>query len=196
MNLLDKIKSILNIDSGESKPTNRTAASDGSSYESNSSDPSGNGTVDTESDSADTEAKTGSPRETLTEVEEAEADADDASSETVVTPDADTEPGNEVNSEPDTQTEAETEAEAQTEMGTETDTDAQTDTEATSDAETIESEPVNVIKGVGATYAERLGEADIETIDELAAADPDALAEETEISAKRVERWVGRAERR
>lgn len=214
MNLLDKIKSILNIESGESKHTNGTATADVSSYESNSSDASGNGTADTEDDSSDTEAEPA--RETLAEVEEAEPHPDaseehtvDGGGEAVATAGVDTESGSETDARSETQTDADTATdvdadagvvETQTDEGAETDEEAesepQTDTETASEAETIDSEPVNVIKGVGATYAERLGEAGIETVDELAAADPAAVADETNISAKRIERWVGRAEHR
>lgn len=218
MNLLDKIKSIFNIESGESKHTNGTATADVSSYESNSSDASDNGAADTEDDSSDTEAEPA--RETLAEVEEAEPHPDaseehtvDGGGEAVATAGVDTESGGETDAQPETRTDVTMDAdtttdvdadagvdETQTEEGAETDEGAeaepQTDTETASEAETIDSEPVNVIKGVGATYAERLGEAGIETVDELAAADPEAVADETNISAKRIERWVGRAEHR
>lgn len=59
-----------------------------------------------------------------------------------------------------------------------------------------DSEPVDVIKGVGATYAETLGEEDIESVADLASADPETLSEETGISLKRIERWIGRAQHR
>lgn len=213
MNLLDKIKSILNIDSNESKPANATATTDVSSYESNSSDPSGNGTVDTKPDGktsdtndetdAETETETDADDETDTtqipEVEEAESEPDPSEDgETVVTAGADTESG----SETETKTNAGSNAEAAT-SGVETETET-TDTEPAPEMDTgtdtetdaVESEPVDVIKGVGTTYAERLGDVGIETVDELAAADPSALADETDISAKRIERWVGRAEQR
>lgn len=200
MNLLDKIKSLLNIESDESRPTDRTASTDVSSYESNSSNPSGNGTVDTKSDSEETDAQSETDP-TIPEVEEAESDPDvpedhaDDGSETVVTAGANTDPGGES----DVETDAETVSDADTgEKLVENEPETNDTEPATENAETdaIESESVDVIKGVGATYADRLAGAGIETVDELAAADPAAVAQETEISPKRIERWVGRAEHR
>lgn len=50
--------------------------------------------------------------------------------------------------------------------------------------------PVTEISGVGDAYAERLGAAGVETIGELADADPSALAAKSGISEKRVSTWV------
>jgi predicted flap endonuclease-1-like 5' DNA nuclease len=69
-------------------------------------------------------------------------------------------------------------------------------TESDPEEPETDGEPVDVIKGVGSAYAETLGEEGIESVDDLAAADPEMLAEETGISAKRVERWIGRAQHR
>ncbi|UPM42445.1 helix-hairpin-helix domain-containing protein [Halocatena salina] len=204
MNLLDKIKSILNMGNEESKPADTTATSDVSSYESNSSDPSGNGTVDKKSDAEPTGAPSETDSTRVPNVEKAETDTDISANHT---DDGETEAATAVEAESKTKdTEPETDStqpetdnnEPETE-----DTEPQTDdggspseTNGASTAEVVESEPVDVIKGVGTTYAERLGEAGIETVDELAAADPEAIAGETDISAKRIERWVGRAEHR
>ncbi|PSP75462.1 hypothetical protein BRC81_15680 [Halobacteriales archaeon QS_1_68_20] len=54
-------------------------------------------------------------------------------------------------------------------------------------------EPTDTIKGIGSTYAERLSAAGIETVSDLAAADPATVAEEADISESRLERWVQRA---
>lgn len=64
--------------------------------------------------------------------------------------------------------------------------------EADVDPETAD-EPTDVVKGIGATYAERLTEAGIETVGDLAAADPAEVAEEADVSESRLERWVQRA---
>ena len=58
------------------------------------------------------------------------------------------------------------------------------------------TEDVDVIKGVGPAYAERLGEAGVDTVADLATADADELAAETDLSAKRVSGWVEQAKNR
>ncbi|MEF8882909.1 MAG: helix-hairpin-helix domain-containing protein, partial [Halapricum sp.] len=57
-------------------------------------------------------------------------------------------------------------------------------------------EPTDVIKGIGSTYADRLSEAGVETVADLATSDPETLAEEAGISESRIENWVGRAKHR
>lgn len=53
--------------------------------------------------------------------------------------------------------------------------------------------PVTEISGIGPAYAERLEGAGITSVAELAAADPESVAAETDLSAKRVRRWVEQA---
>ncbi|MFB6071814.1 MAG: helix-hairpin-helix domain-containing protein [Halobacterium sp.] len=65
-----------------------------------------------------------------------------------------------------------------------------------SEDEAADGEPVSVVKGIGPAYAERLEEAGIHTVDELADADPEDVAERTDLSAKRVGRWVENAQDR
>lgn len=67
----------------------------------------------------------------------------------------------------------------------------QTDADADSDSENADS--IESVKGIGETYAERLRDADVETVDELAEADVESLGDETDISEKRLERWIDRA---
>ena len=57
-------------------------------------------------------------------------------------------------------------------------------------------EPTDVIKGIGSTYADRLADAGVETVADLAARDAGALAEETDISEKRLGTWIERAKYR
>lgn len=52
---------------------------------------------------------------------------------------------------------------------------------------------VESLEGIGSGYAEQLREADIETVDDLAAADADSLADEVDASADQVDDWIDRA---
>lgn len=81
--------------------------------------------------------------------------------------------------------------------------DEPTGADAAEPAETTEPVPeapedghehVESISGIGPAYAKRLGDAGIESVAELADADADALADETGVSAKRIRRWIERAE--
>lgn len=67
--------------------------------------------------------------------------------------------------------------------------------EAAAGAESAEAsdEPVQTIKGIGPSYAERLADAGVETVADLAAADAVELADETDIGEGRVSGWIERA---
>lgn len=175
MGLLSKLKSLLGVGDGA---------------------PSRSGDVDVTVEREPSEVRAGSERavtEAAADVrddgaagEEADVDAGDAATETG----AETaEAGAET---------AETEAET-AETGAET-----TETEAeTAEAGAAEpaadgpaAEPVDAIKGIGPSYAGRLSELGVETVGDLAGRDPEALAEETGLSAKRIDRWVQQAEAR
>lgn len=58
------------------------------------------------------------------------------------------------------------------------------------------SDPVDVIDGIGPAYSDRLHSVGIETVADLAAADPQAIAADTDLSPARVERWIDRASNR
>jgi predicted flap endonuclease-1-like 5' DNA nuclease len=81
-----------------------------------------------------------------------------------------------------------------------TDADAESDAEAAPESESdtepdAEPEPDDLtdIKGVGPAYADRLNDAGVTTFAALADADPDDLGAETDLSPKRVGRWIDRA---
>jgi len=59
-----------------------------------------------------------------------------------------------------------------------------------------EDESVEVIKGIGPAYAERLANAGVDSVADLAAADVSVLAEAVDLSEKRVGRWIDRAQER
>lgn len=81
-------------------------------------------------------------------------------------------------------------------VGETIDTESEED-EATSVA-TAESdgERVAEIKGIGPAYAGRLEQAGVETVADLADADADELARETDIAATRIQNWIDRARSR
>ncbi|PSQ33722.1 hypothetical protein BRD05_08165 [Halobacteriales archaeon QS_9_70_65] len=57
-----------------------------------------------------------------------------------------------------------------------------------------EAVSVEEVSGIGPAYAERLSTAGVDTVGDLLAADPEKLADSTDISAKRIGRWQDRAE--
>jgi len=90
-----------------------------------------------------------------------------------------------------------TDADVGTDAGDDADDDdTESDEDAASEAEPdAEPEPDDLteIKGVGPAYADRLNDAGIATFAALADADADELAAETDLSPKRVGRWIDRA---
>ncbi|WP_276257576.1 helix-hairpin-helix domain-containing protein [Haloglomus litoreum] len=57
-------------------------------------------------------------------------------------------------------------------------------------------DPADTVSGIGPAYASKLADAGVETVGDLAAADPAELAEQTDISEKRLSRLVERAAER
>lgn len=57
-------------------------------------------------------------------------------------------------------------------------------------------ESPEVLDGIGPAYADRLADAGVETVADLAAADASGLAEEADVSESRLERWIERAKSR
>ncbi|MFC3478486.1 helix-hairpin-helix domain-containing protein [Halobacterium litoreum] len=68
--------------------------------------------------------------------------------------------------------------------------------EAEPETDADDGESVSVVKGIGPAYADRLEDAGVETVADLAAADVDELAEAIDLSPKRVGRWVENAQNR
>ena len=58
---------------------------------------------------------------------------------------------------------------------------------------TDDERDVRTVKGIGPAYADRLSEVDVDTVSDLLAADPEAVAEGTSVGAGRVETWQERA---
>lgn len=72
------------------------------------------------------------------------------------------------------------------------DTDVEIE-EAEPDREPDTGEPVDVIKGIGPAYADRLAEAGVHTVADLRDGDAAELAVATDLSEKRISRWIDRA---
>lgn len=70
---------------------------------------------------------------------------------------------------------------------------ASTDTTDATERSGPGSEPTNAIKGIGPTYSERLGEAGIETVADLADADPETVADAAKAGESKAMSWVERA---
>jgi len=66
---------------------------------------------------------------------------------------------------------------------------AATEAETETDDET-EAPEIDVINGIGPTYADRLRDADIETVDDLRAAAVERVAEIAEVSESRAREWI------
>jgi predicted flap endonuclease-1-like 5' DNA nuclease len=101
----------------------------------------------------------------------------------------------------DTQTEPETDG-TQTEPETDgTQTEPETDgtqTEPETDDESVDevAESVEAVTGIGPTYGERLADAGIGTVAELAETEPDEVAEVAEVSESRATDFVRKARER
>ena len=90
---------------------------------------------------------------------------------------------------------AETESETVEAVEAESETvEASTSDSGTAEAtETTDGDPVEQITGIGPAYGERLEAMGIETVEDLAGADPAAVADETSVGEKRATTWIDRA---
>jgi predicted flap endonuclease-1-like 5' DNA nuclease len=73
---------------------------------------------------------------------------------------------------------------------------ADADAESADEESRVHSEAVDVVKGIGPTYADRLSEAGVETVADLAEADAADLAERADVPEGRVENWIEQAKAR
>ena len=195
MDILQKIKSLLGLGSNGSEPgeTETTV------------------TVERESDDLGDEPVDG---ETPDEDEEIESDDDEAAEpydDEAAEPDDDeatksdddeaAEPDDDEAAEPDDDEAAESDDDEAAEPDDDEEAEPDDDEAAESDDDE-EVEPddgvedgdsVELIKGIGPAYGERLATAGILTVDQLAAADPGEVAEEASVSENRASTWIERA---
>jgi predicted flap endonuclease-1-like 5' DNA nuclease len=179
------------------------------------------GTDTATADESEADAEEGAEADAVAEAEEgAEPEADAVAAETdaaastgtLVDEEAGKEPAEVVSSpgtddegavdadEPDTDDTAETAATPEDEAATEAAGEAAVETPGEpgepkdEEADEADGEPVETLKGIGPAYGERLGNAGIETVADLAAADAADLAAEIDVSEKRVTGWIDRAQ--
>ena len=194
MSLLDKLKSLLGLGSSDEEPRQDVGVTvERTVGESESADEDTEQTGDVEDEPDEATADEDGASETDGAAEDDSIDDDalideaepDEEGETVDAESTD-DPGAEAES-----------AEADVDEDLE-DVDAEEDPEdADADEEptrpTTDTDELEDIKGIGPAYAERLGEAGIESIAELADADPAEIAADTGLSESRVENWVEQA---
>jgi len=177
MALLQKLKSILGLggsdrDSGERREVGVTVEREGGDRSGAGADAGdGTGTAAT-SGGADSTAETDGPRTDAAGAVEADEPAtEDTADAATADPDDDA-------------------TEEAADAGEEHD-------EETADGdEPTEGDDLEDIKGVGPAYAQRLRDAGVGSVAELADADADELAAETDLSANRIGNWIEQAEAR
>lgn len=182
MGFLQKIKSVLGLDGATSSDTHRSGDVDV--------------TVEREPSTEDEDAVKGTDTSS-----HSETPADDTTEEAVVA-EGESDTGESAAVIDEAETDADTDAdETDTDEAADDDTEAEAD-EAEDDAADEEADdaepdgstdPVTELNGIGPAYAERLSGQGIETVGELAVADPEAIAAETDLGAKRVADWVEQA---
>jgi predicted flap endonuclease-1-like 5' DNA nuclease len=121
----------------------------------------------------------------------------DTSSERAVTEPADTTPSGSTATEPSIDESASEGTTDQTADAAESITAAEsepTDETTTADGDSEgAATSVAEISGIGPAYSERLESIGIETVEDLATAEPDEIASQTDISIGRVSNWIERA---
>ncbi|MDG5776961.1 helix-hairpin-helix domain-containing protein [Haloarculaceae archaeon H-GB2-1] len=211
MGLIERLKSALGLGSASSRDGSRSERSDASTVGVRvEHEP------DTEPDTASEDAVKGTETSD-TDTTDRERDAGDAESDRVVSASAPESGGGAV---AETESSSSDDSESATAEPTSATDDSDTATkpddseETGSDAEPEETEPTgehdttegsaaaadgtptDSIKGIGPTYADRLAELGIDTVQDLAEADPERIASEGDIAEKRVLNWVERARNR
>lgn len=156
--------------------------------------------VDHETESADAESADADPA-TETSVEtESEVDESDGTPIEEAEPDDGAAAGSDAGGSTETISRAPDDDDGAAEQGEavapdETDAapTAEKTTEDEPEPEEVESEPVTEIKGIGSAYGDRLADAGVDSTLALAESDAEELAEETDISASRIQDWIDRA---
>lgn len=176
MALFDQIKELLGLGSGEpdTESTSRNARGNDDVAV----------TVEHEPDTESEDAVKGTGAE-QTDV----STGDESATEAATDGEADTEQAEVTGGEESVEDESEGGALAKEESDGVDSTGADTD----GSTKSASTEDVQSINGIGPAYAERLAEADVETVGDLAAADAESIAKTTSIALSRVEGWIEQA---
>jgi len=182
MGILQKIKSALGLDGATSTDTRRSGDVDV--------------TVEREPSTEDEDAVKGTDTSTG-DGEPADDSATDGHTDEAVTADAEAAAVDEAETADDEDGSAQEAIDEAGESAEADEADAEAEAAAVEADESTEAEgspdPVTELNGIGPAYAERLSGQGIETVGELAVADPEAIAAETDLGAKRVSSWVEQA---
>ncbi|MFB6162129.1 MAG: helix-hairpin-helix domain-containing protein [Halococcoides sp.] len=203
MTLLDRIKSLVGLGSKRSKSGDRDVEVTVEDSGPDQTTDGGSGSATTEEDPEDwgvppgydgDESEVQAGPEAFSDVQGAgEAESDDSGSTSAETAESSGRAGESSESDGATTGAAETDDEA----------DWRTiDDEASSESPIEEAEPepseegpeLTEIKGIGPAYENRLVEAGVSSVESLIAADTSDLAESTDLSETRIQRWQERAE--
>lgn len=187
MGLIQKLKSALGLDGADPPESGTTAPRDVDvtveREPSSESEDAVKGTETAGSETVETDepdAGAGESTDDESPIEEAEPDVEDRE-------EADTETADEETADMETaDTEAADEAESE---GSDDESADDTIIEPSDEP----SDSVTEINGIGPAYGQRLSDAGVETVADLAAADAVELEEATDISAARIEGWIDAA---
>lgn len=197
MGIVDLLRSVLGLgDSGDSAPRERTDATveRGPSRESNGSNEAPHGSDDRSTGRvSDPEADPVAPKPDATASADSAVKTSGSDPDAAVEPPGDAQPAPSEPERPDTSGDTTDGADDATGTVDTDDSDEADDAPDDTGDAPKQGASVDTINGIGPAYTERLGNAGIETVPELLAADTVSLAEATDISEKRIARWQGRA---
>lgn len=212
MGLLQKIKSALGLDGASSSDTRRssdvdvtverepsTADEDAVKGTDTSGSESGQDTATDDAETASEDGETDDAETTDTDTDDVETASEDVETADTDTDDAETASENVETDDTvsddaatdDSSSEVTDDADEETADADDASPEAEDDT---GDEEPEGStDPVTELNGIGPAYADRLAGQGIDTVGELAVADPEAIADETDLGANRVAGWVEQA---
>ena len=218
MSLLGKLKSLLGIGGGRSDRRTETTVT--VEHETDEATVDAGATADDEADTGSESVADAEPTDATGEAaatdseptDTAAADTDTAAAEAETEPDvvgadekqaadaateADAEPKGDTDSDAGTDPDASTDSDADTEPdAVETEEDEDDELAAIDEAEPTSDEPLDSIKGIGPAYSERLHNAGITSVSQLADGDAEEIGDAISVSPKTVGDWIDRANTR
>ena len=216
MSIVRKLKSLLGLGDGGSEPERdvtvtvehdpeNEAAVKGADVESSTSS-GGSHAVAVSGDEEEPATDKDDAAATADEAEAADADeapesAEEETPEEVEIPDAEEPEASEEAAEAETDEEGDEEAageeaaaaEEEEDGGSEEEDGGSEEEDGSTEEDAGSDEPVDVLNGIGPAYADRLADAGVETVGDLASADPAELAEAADIAEGRIQGWIDQA---